>query len=135
MTYHDPCYLGRYNGEYEAPRAVLKALGIEVMQMARSGYRSRCCGGGGGAPITDIPGKERIPDMRMEDVREAGANLVAVGCPQCTAMLEGVVEPRADIKDIAELVADALIITTPDEKATQSKPAPASPRATLEVMP
>ncbi|HCR98371.1 MULTISPECIES: (Fe-S)-binding protein [Halomonas] len=135
VTYHDPCYLGRYNGEYEAPRAVLKALGIEVKEMARSGYRSRCCGGGGGAPITDIPGKQRIPDMRMEDVREAGADLVAVGCPQCTAMLEGVVEPRADIKDIAELVADALIITTPDEKATQSKPAPASPRATLEVMP
>lgn len=108
VTYHDPCYLGRYNGEYEAPREVLKALGIEVKEMARSGYRSRCCGGGGGAPITDIPGKQRIPDMRMSDVRETGAELVAVGCPQCTAMLEGVVEPRAEIKDIAELVADAL---------------------------
>lgn len=110
VTYHDPCYLGRYNGEYEAPREVLKALGIEVKEMARSGYRSRCCGGGGGAPITDIPGKQRIPDMRMNDVRETGAELVAVGCPQCTAMLEGVVaEDRAEIKDIAELVADALV--------------------------
>lgn len=108
VTYHDPCYLGRYNGEYEAPREVLKALGIEVKEMARSGYRSRCCGGGGGAPITDIPGKQRIPDMRMADVHETGAELVAVGCPQCTAMLEGVVEAKADIKDIAELVADAL---------------------------
>ena len=109
VTYHDPCYLGRYNGEYEAPRAVLRALGIEVKEMQRSGFRSRCCGGGGGAPITDIPGKQRIPDMRMEDIRETGAERVAVGCPQCTAMLEGVVEPRAQIKDIAELVADALI--------------------------
>ncbi|RUR54311.1 (Fe-S)-binding protein [Vreelandella populi] len=135
VTYHDPCYLGRYNGEYEAPRDVLRALGIEVKEMARSGYRSRCCGGGGGAPITDIPGKQRIPDMRMEDVSETGADLVAVGCPQCTAMLEGVVEPRADIKDIAELVADALIIKTPDEKATQSKAAPTVSRTAEEVMP
>jgi len=108
LTYHDPCYLGRYNGEYQAPRNVLKAIGIEIMEMPRSGFRSRCCGGGGGAPITDIPGKQRIPDMRMNDIRETGAEVVAVGCPQCTAMLEGVVEPRAEVKDIAELVAEAL---------------------------
>ncbi|MDX1466516.1 MAG: (Fe-S)-binding protein [Halomonas sp.] len=109
VTYHDPCYLGRYNGEFEAPRNVLRALGIEVAEMERSGFRSRCCGGGGGAPITDIPGKQRIPDMRMGDVRETGAELVAVGCPQCTAMLEGVVDSAAEVRDIAELVADALV--------------------------
>nr|WP_298249381.1 dimethylglycine demethylation protein DgcB [uncultured Halomonas sp.] len=109
VTYHDPCYLGRYNGEYEAPRSVLKAIGIEVKEMERSGFRSRCCGGGGGAPITDVPGKQRIPDMRMNDIKETGAELVAVGCPQCTAMFEGVVEPRPHVKDIAELVADALV--------------------------
>lgn len=109
VTYHDPCYLGRYNGEYEAPRNVLKALGIEVKEMERSGFRSRCCGGGGGAPITDIPGERRIPDMRMNDVKESGADLVAVGCPQCTAMLEGVVDTSAEVRDIAELVADALV--------------------------
>ncbi|WP_227367681.1 (Fe-S)-binding protein [Halomonas sp. M20] len=108
VTYHDPCYLGRYNGEYEAPRRVLQALGIEVKEMTRSGYRSRCCGGGGGAPITDVPGKRRIPDMRMEDVSETGAELVAVGCPQCTAMLEGVVDASAEVRDIAELVAEGL---------------------------
>jgi len=108
LTYHDPCYLGRYNGEYQAPRNVLKAIGIEIMEMPRSGFRSRCCGGGGGAPITDIPGKQRIPDMRMADIRDTGAEVVAVGCPQCTAMLEGVVEPRAEVMDIAELVAETL---------------------------
>ncbi len=123
VTYHDPCYLGRYNGEYEAPRQVLRALGIEVKEMQRSGFRSRCCGGGGGAPITDIPGKQRIPDMRMEDIRETGAELVAVGCPQCTAMLEGVVEPRPQIKDIAELVADALL----EEPAPGKAPAKREP--------
>ena len=124
VTYHDPCYLGRYNGEYEAPRQVLRALGIEIKEMQRSGFRSRCCGGGGGAPITDIPGKQRIPDMRMEDIRETGAELVAVGCPQCTAMLEGVVEPRPLIKDIAELVADALLEdATPAKAPTKREPA------------
>ncbi|TFH85493.1 DUF3483 domain-containing protein [Billgrantia azerbaijanica] len=122
VTYHDPCYLGRYNGEYEAPRAVLKALGIEVAEMARSGFRSRCCGGGGGAPITDIPGERRIPDMRMADVQETGAELVAVGCPQCTAMLEGVVDAGAEVRDIAELVADALVETPADGETQSQRP-------------
>ncbi|WP_095156245.1 dimethylglycine demethylation protein DgcB [Pseudomonas sp. Irchel 3E13] len=125
VTYHDPCYLGRYNGEYEAPRQVLRALGIEVKEMERSGFRSRCCGGGGGAPITDIPGKQRIPDMRMDDIRETGAEVVAVGCPQCTAMLEGVVEPRPLIKDLAELVADALMETEAPSKPAVNKREPA----------
>lgn len=125
VTYHDPCYLGRYNGEYEAPRAVLNAIGIEVKEMQRSGFRSRCCGGGGGAPITDIPGKQRIPDMRMVDIKETAAELVAVGCPQCTAMLEGVVGPRPEVKDIAELVADVLI--------EQSAPVTAAPKTVVEV--
>ncbi|MBU2253619.1 MAG: dimethylglycine demethylation protein DgcB [Gammaproteobacteria bacterium] len=130
VTYHDPCYLGRYNGEYEAPRAVLKAIGIEVREMERSAFRSRCCGGGGGAPITDIPGKQRIPDMRMGDIKETGAELVAVGCPQCTAMLEGVVGQRPEVKDIAELVADVLI-----EGAVEAKKPIAAPRDIAEVSP
>ena len=109
VTYHDPCYLGRYNGEYDSPRELLAALGIELAEMERSGFRSRCCGGGGGAPITDIPGERRIADMRMEDAKETGAELVAVGCQQCTAMLEGVVEPRPEVKDIAEIVAETLV--------------------------
>jgi Fe-S oxidoreductase len=109
VTYHDPCYLGRYNGEYEAPRKALKGIGIKVVEMERSGFRSRCCGGGGGAPITDIPGKRRIPDMRMEEINATKADIVAVGCPQCTAMLEGVVGPRPEVLDIAELVAAQLV--------------------------
>ncbi|TYL49447.1 (Fe-S)-binding protein [Marinomonas sp. IMCC 4694] len=109
VTYHDPCYLGRYNGEYDSPRELLASLGIELAEMERSGYRSRCCGGGGGAPITDIPGERRVADMRMEDVINTGADMVAVGCQQCTAMLEGVVEPRPIVKDIAEILAGQLI--------------------------
>jgi Fe-S oxidoreductase len=107
-TYHDPCYLGRYNGETEAPRKLLKTIGIRVVEMERSGMRGRCCGGGGGAPLTDIPGKQRIPDIRIADARAVGADVVAVGCPNCTAMLEGVVGPRPEVLDVAELVAAAL---------------------------
>jgi dimethylglycine catabolism B len=108
VTYHDPCYLGRYNGEFEAPRDLMRALGLNVREMQRSGPRARCCGGGGGAPLTDIAGPRRIPDMRINDVRETGAGIVAVACPQCTAMLEGVSGERPEVLDIAELVANAL---------------------------
>ncbi|MDY7547503.1 (Fe-S)-binding protein [Glaciimonas sp. CA11.2] len=108
FTYHDPCYLGRYNGEIEAPRELLKLMGLPLHEMERNGMRGRCCGGGGGAPLTDIPGKQRIPDIRIHDARAVKADTLVVGCPNCTAMLEGVVGPRPDIRDIAELVAAAL---------------------------
>jgi Fe-S oxidoreductase len=58
--------------------------------------------------LTDIPGKRRIPDIRIDDARGIGAEIVAVGCPNCTAMLEGVVGPRPEVLDVAELVAAAL---------------------------
>jgi Fe-S oxidoreductase len=108
VTYHDPCYLGRYNGEIESPRAILDALGVEFVEMARYGLRSSCCGGGGGAPLTDVPGKRRIPDVRMDHARATGAATVAVACPNCAVMLEGVVGPRPAVADIAELLLAAV---------------------------
>jgi dimethylglycine catabolism B len=111
LTYHDPCYLARYNGEVDAPRVLLRKMGIEVSEMERNSMRGRCCGGGGGAPISDVPslveGSKRIPDIRIADARNIGAAVVAVACPQCTAMLEGVVD-KPEILDIAELVANAM---------------------------
>ena len=106
VTYHDPCYLGRYNGEYDAPRRLLEIAGADLTEMARSGPTSHCCGGGGGAPQTDVPGKARIPDRRMDQARETGASCVAVACPGCANMLEGVPIPRPEIRDIAELLAE-----------------------------
>ncbi|WP_018150079.1 (Fe-S)-binding protein [Leeia oryzae] len=108
FTYHDPCYLGRYNGETDAPRNVLKGIGIKVVEMERSGMKARCCGWGGGSAFTDIPGEARISDMRMQDVKATGASKVAVACPNCTAMLEGVVGDRPDVVELAELVAERL---------------------------
>ncbi|OJB22995.1 hypothetical protein BGV48_06900 [Burkholderia ubonensis] len=95
-------------GEEGSADALLKTIGIQVVEMERNGMRGRCCGGGGGAPLTDIPGKQRIPDIRIADARTIGAEVVAVACPNCTAMLEGVVGPRPDVLDVAELVAASL---------------------------
>jgi Fe-S oxidoreductase len=108
VTYHDPCYLGRYNGEIGAPRAILDAIGAERVEMERSGMRSFCCGGGGGAPVTDIAGKRRIPDVRMDQARATGASIVAVACPNCANMLEGVTGARPDVADVAELLERAV---------------------------
>jgi Fe-S oxidoreductase len=108
VTYHDPCYLGRYNGEFDAPRRVLDALGLERREMERSGRRSSCCGGGGGAPLTDVAGKRRIPDVRMEHARATSAERLAAACPNCTVMLEGVTGARLPVADIAELVLEAV---------------------------
>jgi N,N-dimethylglycine/sarcosine dehydrogenase ferredoxin subunit len=108
VTFHDPCYLGRYNGEIEAPRGILERIGVERREMERSGLRSFCCGGGGGAAVTDIAGKRRIPDLRMEQARATGAATLVVACPNCAVMLEGVVGPRPAIADVVELLEAAL---------------------------
>ncbi|MEM8988576.1 MAG: DUF3483 domain-containing protein [Pseudomonadota bacterium] len=108
LTYHDPCYLGRYNGEFEAPRALIDALGLQRAEMERSGPRSFCCGWGGGAALTDIPSKARIPDLRMAQAKETGATAVAVACPNCTVMLEGVTDDPLAVVDVIELVARAV---------------------------
>jgi len=99
---------GRYNGDIESPRQLLQAIGIVPVEMKRSGMRSSCCGWGGGAAFTDVPGKRRIPDVRIEHAREVGAQVVAVACPNCAVMLEGVVAPRPAVLDLAELVQRAV---------------------------
>ncbi|MFT8895914.1 MAG: DUF3483 domain-containing protein [Acetobacter sp.] len=109
VAYHDPCYLGRYNGEFDAPRRLLAAACKTTVEMERHGKQSMCCGGGGGNPVSDVDAEQRIPDIRMGQAAEVGAAIVAVGCPGCTAMLEGVPEPRPEVKDIAELVLEAVV--------------------------
>jgi Fe-S oxidoreductase len=108
VTYHDPCYLARYNGVIDAPRAILNSLGLGMHEMPRHGARALCCGGGGGTPYTDVPGKRRVGDIRMAQAMETGAAIVAVACPGCTSMLEAVPGPRPEVRDVAELLWQSL---------------------------
>ncbi len=108
VTYHDPCYLARYNFETEAPRKLLRSLGADLVEMDRNGTNARCCGGGGGAPVSDIPGERRIADMRFADARKTGTDTVVVGCPNCMSMLAGAAGEAARVTDLVELLLDAL---------------------------
>lgn len=107
VTYHDPCYLARYNSETEAPRQLLRALGADVLEMEHHGRNTRCCGGGGGAPVSDIPGERRVADMRFEDANQTGADTVVVGCPNCMSMLSGAAGGADRVADLVELLLDA----------------------------
>jgi Fe-S oxidoreductase len=116
VTYHDPCYLGRYNGVYDPPRRVLRTLGLAVVEMPRNRSWSYCCGAGGGRIwMEDTPGiKERPAENR---IREAAAlaevPTFVVACPKDIAMFRDAVkttgnEGKVAVKDLAELVLDAM---------------------------
>jgi Fe-S oxidoreductase len=114
VAFHDPCYLGRGNGEVEAPRQVLAALpGLERREMPRSGARSFCCGAGGGSMWLDVAGRTRIETIRAAEASATGATVVATGCPFCKTMLEAGRQSLAaacgarKVKDVAELVVEA----------------------------
>jgi len=111
VTYHDPCYLGRHAGEYEAPRRLLQAIPeLELKEMPRNRETSLCCGGGGGGLWMDLPIEERFAVMRVREAREVGATVIATACPYCTSMLEDAVrvldlDEELQVLDVAELVA------------------------------
>lgn len=115
VTYHDPCFLGRWNEEYDAPRAVLKAIpGVQLVEMERNMNSALCCGGGGGNFYIDLlGGSEDSPARRrVREVSETGASVLVVACPNCLTMLEDAVkaegfEDRLTVKDIAEIVGEA----------------------------
>jgi Fe-S oxidoreductase len=113
MTFHDPCYLGRYNGEYDAPREVLARLGAEVREMGRSRDRSFCCGAGGGRMWMEEKEGKRINSERVDEALATDSDVIATGCPFCmTMMADGVKEKGAPaatgVKDIAELLLEAI---------------------------
>ena len=89
VTYHDPCYLGRHNGVYDEPRDVLTGIpGLELVEMADSRQDSLCCGGGGGRVWMDTPKGERFSDLRLEQAKDIGAQVLATACPYCITMFE-----------------------------------------------
>ena len=125
ITFHDPCYLGRWNKVYEEPRNVLKALpGRQSVEMERNRSQSFCCGAGGGRMWLEETIGTQVNAERTREAIETGADTVAVGCPFCmTMMTDGVKdhgkEEEVRVRDLAELVAESL------EETPSSEPAPA----------
>jgi Fe-S oxidoreductase len=112
VTFHDPCYLGRHNGEYDAPRRVLEAIpGARTVEMARCRDQGFCCGAGGGLYWTEDRVGQRVNHVRTDHATETGADVVATACPFCLLMLEdGVAARSARIRplDVAELLGQSL---------------------------
>ena len=116
VTYHDPCYLGRHNGEYGSARKVLAALpGVKILEMDRSLQNALCCGGGGGNLFTDILGNgpESTAQNRVTEALGTDAHILAVSCPSCAVMLEDAVKStnldgRIQVREISEIVNNRL---------------------------
>ncbi|MHB8626105.1 MAG: heterodisulfide reductase-related iron-sulfur binding cluster [Aggregatilineales bacterium] len=125
ITYHDSCYLGRYNGEYDAPRAMLQSVpGVNLVEMARSRDRGLCCGGGGAQVWMETHAERPVNQIRLDEaINTLAANregkndqpggIVAAACPFCTVMLGSAAQTRGvtdqiRIRDVAEIVAAAL---------------------------
>jgi Fe-S oxidoreductase len=114
VTYHDSCYLGRYNDIYELPRQILKSMtGIKLVEMAQNRERSFCCGAGGGHLwLEEQKAGQRINEMRTGQALAAKAEVIATACPYCLQMFEDGIKAKEageslKVKDIAELIAEA----------------------------
>lgn len=122
LTYHDPCYIGRYNGVYEEPRRVLTVLNRNgVKEMERNRSKSFCCGGGGGRAWMEEKIGKRVNQTRMKEALSTGAEVLAAACPFCITMFDDGIkgleaENRMQIEDIAEIVVRAL-----EESATRPR--------------
>jgi Fe-S oxidoreductase len=114
ITFHDSCYLGRANDVYEAPREVIEALDMELVEMKRSKAKGLCCGAGGAQMFKEAePGYKEVNIERTEEALETGAKVVAVGCPFCMTMLSDGMKNKnkeAEVKvyDLAELIEASL---------------------------
>jgi Fe-S oxidoreductase len=112
VTFHDPCYLGRHNAEYQASRRILEAIpGLELVEMEHCKADSLCCGGGGGRMWLETANGERVSDLRVQEASQTGASILATACPFCIACLDDSKKAMKieglhilDIAEIASLV-------------------------------
>ena len=114
VTYHDPCYLGRHNGIFNQPRALIQSTGARLTEAARTRTNSFCCGAGGGQFWKDEErGTERVSTNRYRELKQTGARAVATGCPFCMRMITEEAakeeETAMEVLDIAEIVAKNLL--------------------------
>jgi Fe-S oxidoreductase len=127
VTFHDPCYLGRQNGVIDAPRQALQAGGLELIEMARHGHTSFCCGAGGAQMWKEEEeGTRRVSAERLAEAKATGQGTLATGCPFCMIMLNDAAkaEPGSPaVRDVAELIAERLPESAPPstEQAQRSE--------------
>lgn len=116
VTYHDPCFLGRYNNIYEEPRQILRSIpGVELVEMERNRKDAFCCGGGSGNFVTDfLAGSKDSPArIRVREAYETGADTLAVACPSCLTMLTDAVkaenlDDKLAVKDVSQILKESL---------------------------
>ncbi|MBU0602864.1 MAG: 4Fe-4S dicluster domain-containing protein [Gammaproteobacteria bacterium] len=126
-TYHDPCHLGRFNKEYDAPRALIEAVGCELVDMARSRDNSFCCGAGGGRIwIPDPVGKDKPAQIRMKEAAQIdGLEVFAVACPKDLTMFEDALkttgnEGRFVVRELIELIEESMAPRQIAEEAVEA---------------
>lgn len=113
ITYHDPCYLGRANDEYEASRDLLAKLEVELVEMEDHKKNSLCCGAGGAQMFKESEkGSAEINEMRIKQAQDTKADTIVTGCPFCNTMLaDGMTKQKTgapmDIRDVVEMIAQA----------------------------
>jgi Fe-S oxidoreductase len=142
ITYHDSCYLGRWNREFDAPRDIIKAVGVpNVVELTRNKKHGFCCGAGGGRMFMEEHEGQRVNFNRADEIIDANVEAVAVACPFCNIMLtDGMKQRNVDDKiavlDVAELVAQSLpdvplssLVRKKDREAAGSAATPASNKA------
>jgi Fe-S oxidoreductase len=116
VTYHDPCYLGRHNQVYTAPRYILQNIpGLTLIEMASNKENSLCCGGGGGSAFNAGSPGQNLGRLRVEEAIHIGAETIATACPYCLRMLNRAVrelgvQNQIEVKDLAELLMQAVVL-------------------------
>jgi Fe-S oxidoreductase len=140
ITYHDPCYLGRHNKVYEAPRELIGAAGAKLTEMPRHADRSFCCGAGGARMWMEEHIGKRINHERVDEALATGATTVATACPFCRVMVTDGVNDRqeaagregVDVRDVAQLLLESLdrsTITLPEKGSAAKQAADAAAKA------
>jgi len=106
-TFHDPCYMGRYNRDYTSSRSILKSLSIDISEMALNKEKSFCCGAGGGRMFMEEDASSRVNKERIRQAKNVNANTIVTSCPFCKTMLaDGLTDETIDIKDVVDLVSE-----------------------------
>jgi len=113
LTFHDPCYLGRYNQVFDQPRQLLSDTNLNWVEMDRSNENSFCCGGGGGQMWMETDANTRINHRRLSDAVDTGAQVVATACPYCLLMFDDAIRSKGmgdqiEVMDLAELIVGQL---------------------------